>query len=305
MRVLLLGKNGQVGRELQRALAPLGEIIALDRHGHGGLVGDLNNIAGLRRTLREIKPQVIVNAAAYTAVDRAEEEQALALKLNGEAPGVLAEEAKALGALLVHYSTDYVFDGYGQKPWQESDAVAPLNVYGKSKLAGEQAIQAADCQHLIFRTSWVYAARSTNFLATMVKLIREREALKVIDDQIGAPTGAELIADITAHAISQARHNNDQQGLYHLAAGGETSWHSYATFIAQWLQYQGIDVCAAPECIEPVPTSAWPTPAQRPLNSRLDTQKLVSTFGLVLPEWQQGVVRVLQNMQYSLANKPT
>ncbi|WP_280564592.1 dTDP-4-dehydrorhamnose reductase [Chromohalobacter sp. 48-RD10] len=297
MKILLLGKNGQVGWELQRSLAPLGELIALDRHGRDGLSGDLADLDGLRRTVRELKPAVIVNAAAYTAVDRAEEEHELAACLNGDAPGVLAEEAKALGALLVHYSTDYVFDGSGNVPWKESDAPAPVNHYGASKLVGERHIQASSCRHLIFRTSWVYAARGGNFLATMTKLMRERDALQVIDDQVGSPTGAELIADVTAHAIFQALGDTAKEGLYHLAAGGETSWHGFASFIAEWLQGQGSEIQATPERIAAISTAEWPTPAVRPINSRLDTTKLERTFGLTLPPWQHGGARVLHETQ--------
>lgn len=297
MKILLLGKNGQVGWELQRALAPLGEVIALDRFGENGLTGDLADLDGLRRTVRELKPQVIVNAAAYTAVDRAEEEHDLATLVNAEAPRLLAEEAKALGALLVHYSTDYVFDGTGDAPWQETDTPGPVNHYGASKLARERRIQASGCRHLIFRTSWVYAARGSNFLAMMARLMRERDALQIINDQVGAPTGAELIADVTAHAIRQTQSDAIKEGLYHLAPAGETSWHAYATFIAEWLQGQGIEIQATPERIAPIATSEWPTPAQRPLNSRLDTTRLERAFGLTLPPWPQGVSRVLHEMQ--------
>ncbi|MGB7755389.1 MAG: dTDP-4-dehydrorhamnose reductase [Salinisphaera sp.] len=293
MTILLLGKNGQVGWELQRALAPLGELIALDRHGRGELCGDLTNPRGLRATIRALKPSVIVNAAAYTAVDRAEEEHELATRINADAPAALAEEARALDALLVHYSTDYVFDGSGDAPWLETDIPGPLNHYGASKLAGERHIQNSGCRHLIFRTSWVYAANGKNFLATMARLMREHEALQVIDDQVGAPTGAELIADVTAHAIRQLGHNESLGGLYHLVAGGETSWHGYASFIAESLQAQDIGIQTTPERIKPIPTSAWPAPAARPLNSRLDTAKLERVFGLTLPHWQQGVARAL------------
>ncbi|PRY67394.1 dTDP-4-dehydrorhamnose reductase [Halomonas ventosae] len=292
-RILLLGKNGQVGWELQRALAPLGQLIALDRHGHNGLTGDLADLDGLRATVRELKPAVIVNAAAYTAVDRAEEQHELATLINAEAPGVLAEEARALGALLVHYSTDYVIDGSGDAPWQETDTPGPVNHYGASKLAGERHIQASGCRHLIFRTSWVYAAWGNSFLSTMARLMREREALQVIDDQLGAPTGAELIADVTAHAIRQALVDQSREGLYHLAARGETSWHGYATFIAECLQGQGTVIQATPNRIAPIPTSEWPTPAARPLNSRLATTKLECAFGLTMPTWQRGVERAL------------
>ncbi|MDI5921001.1 dTDP-4-dehydrorhamnose reductase [Halomonas sp. LR5S13] len=293
MKLLLLGKNGQVGWELQRALEPLGDVVALDRHGQNSLIGDLADLDGLRATVRELNPDVIVNAAAYTAVDRAEEEHELTTLINAEAPAVLAEEARGLGALLVHYSTDYVFDGSGDEPWKESDTPGPVNHYGVSKLAGERRIQASGCRHLIFRTSWVYAARGGNFLATMARLIRERDALQVIDDQIGAPTGAELIADVTGHAIVQALGDASKEGLYHLAPAGEASWNGFATFIAKWLQVQGIAIQATPECIAPICTTEWPTPAQRPLNSRLDTTMLKRTFGLVMPHWQNGVERTL------------
>lgn len=296
-RILLLGKNGQVGWELHRSLAPLGEVIALDRHGRIGLFGDLADLDGLRRTVRELKPNVIVNAAAYTAVDRAEEERDLATLINAEAAAVLAEEARVVDALLVHYSTDYVFDGSGDAPWQESDSPGPLNHYGASKLAGDRRIQASGCRQLIFRTSWVYAARGGNFLATMARLMRERDALQVIKDQIGVPTCAELIADVTAHAIVQALSDSKKEGLYHLAPAGETSWHGFATFIAEWLQGQGIEIQATPERIMPISTSEWPTLADRPLNSRLDVAKVERTFALTMPPWKYGVARVLSETQ--------
>lgn len=297
MRILLLGKDGQVGWELQRALAPLGEVVALDRHGRNGLTGDLADLDSLRRTLRELKPEVIVNAAAYTAVDRAEEERELATLINTEAPGVLAEEVKALDALLVHYSSDYVFDGSGVVPWQETDTPGAVNHYGASKLAGERQIQASGCRHLIFRTSWVYAARGGNFLVTMARMVRERDALQVIDDQLGAPTGAELIADVTAHTLRKVGQDTSLEGLYHLAAAGETSWHGFATFIAEWLQGQGVAIQATPERIATISTAEWLTPAQRPLNSRLDTSRLERAFGLSMPPWQGGVARVLHETQ--------
>lgn len=297
MKILLLGKNGQVGWELQRALAPLGEVVALDRHGRNGLTGNLADLDGLRRTLRELKPPVIVNAAAYTAVDRAEEERELATLINTEAPRVLAEEVKALGALLVHYSTDYVFDGSGVLPWQETDTPGAVNHYGASKLAGERHIQASGCRHLIYRTSWVYSAQGSNFLATMVQMMRERDTLQVVDDQLGAPTGAELIADVTAHTLCKVGQDSSLEGLYHLAATGETSWHGFATLIAESLQEQGITIQATPERIVTISTAEWRTPAQRPLNSRLDTSRLESTFGLSMPPWQRGVARVLHETQ--------
>lgn len=296
MKILLLGKNGQVGWELQRSLAPLGEVIALDRHSQD-LCGDLTNLQGLAATVRTLRPDLIVNAAAHTAVDKAESEPELARTLNALAPGVLAHEAQKLGAWLVHYSTDYVFDGSGTKPWAEADMPAPLSVYGQTKLEGEQLIAAHCKKHLIFRTSWVYAARGGNFAKTMLRLAQERERLTVIDDQWGAPTGAELLADITAHVIRQVMGPVQQRpqdaGLYHLAASGETTWHGYAKHVlaqVQWAQ-QAIKIVANE--VAPVPTSAFPTPARRPHNSRLNTAKLQATFGLTLPPWQQGVDRML------------
>ena len=293
MKILLLGKNGQVGWEVQRSLAPLGELIALDRRGDTGLCGDLADLDGLVATVRAVRPQVIVNAAAYTAVDKAESEPELAHRINAEAPAVLAREAQACGALLVHYSTDYVFDGSGQRPWQEGDATGPLSVYGRTKLEGEQAIVQSAAAHLILRTSWVYAARGGNFAKTMLRLVQERERLTVINDQWGAPTGAELIADITAHAIAQTRQQPDKAGIYHLAPAGETTWHAYAKYvIAQARQAQEAIKIKATE-IAPIPTSAYPTPARRPHNSRLNCAKLQATFGLHLSPWQDGVCRML------------
>ena len=296
MKILLLGKNGQVGWELQRSLAPLGEVTALDRYSTD-FCGDLGNLAGLRETVQRLRPQVIVNAAAHTAVDKAESEPELARLINATAPGVLAQEAHQLGAWLVHYSTDYVFDGSGSQPWVETDTPAPLSVYGHTKLEGEQLIAQHCPKHLIFRTSWVYAARGGNFAKTMLRLARERERLTVIDDQWGAPTGAELIADVTAHAIRQVQQRpvgpHDEAGIYHLAASGHASWNSYAKHVlAQAAQAQPAIELVAKE-VAPVPTSAFPTPAMRPHNSRLNTAKLQSTFGLRLPPWQQGVDRML------------
>ena len=295
MKILLLGKNGQVGWELQRSLAPLGELIALDRHSPD-LCGDLAKLQGLADTVRAVRPDVIVNAAAHTAVDKAENEPELARALNALAPGVLAQEAAKIGALLVHYSTDYVFDGSGTRPWTETDTPAPLSVYGQTKLEGEQAIQAAGPNHLIFRTSWVYAARGENFAKTMLRLAQERERLTVIDDQFGAPTSADLLADVTAHALRQLLQRPTDAGLYHLVAGGETSWHGYANYvIAQSQRTQAAIKIVAKEVV-PVPTSAFPTPARRPRNSRMDTSKLQTTFGLKLPHWQQGVARMLDEV---------
>ncbi len=294
MKILLLGKNGQVGWQLQRALAPLGEIVALERKDAGG---DLADPQGLAAAVRAAKPQVIVNAAAYTAVDKAESEPQLARLINTEAPAALAREAAASGALLVHYSTDYVFDGSGSAPWQESDATGPLNVYGATKLAGEQAIAASGCAHLTFRTSWVYAAHGDNFIKTMLRLTAMRERLTVIDDQKGAPTGAELIADVTAHAISQTLQQPAKAGLYHLTAAGEASWFDYAQYVlalARQARPQGVKTAAGG--VQPIASSQYPAAARRPLNSRLDTRRLQAVFGLTLPHWQAGVARVLEEI---------
>ena len=292
MNILLLGKSGQVGWELQRSLAVLGRVTALD-HDSTEHCGDFANPEGVRETVRALRPDVIVNAAAYTAVDQAESEPELARRINAAAPAVLAREAAAGGALLVHYSTDYVFDGSGQRPWREDDATAPLSVYGQTKLEAEQAILASGCAHLILRTSWVYAARGGNFAKTMLRLAQERERLTVIDDQWGAPTGAELIADVSAHAIAQTRQQPGKAGIYHLAPAGETTWFQYAKHvIAQAQQAQSAIKIKATEIL-PIPTSAYPTPARRPHNSRLDTRKLQAAFGLSLPPWQRGVDRML------------
>lgn len=299
MKLLLLGRNGQVGWELQRSLAPLGELIALDRQGDAGgqgLCGDLSRLDELARTVRALRPDVIVNAAAHTAVDKAESEHGQARLLNARAPQVLAREAAQIGALLVHYSTDYVFDGSGSAARKETEATAPLSVYGSSKLEGEQLIQASGCRHLIFRTSWVYAARGGNFAKTMLRLAQEREALSVIDDQWGAPTGADLIADVTAHAIRQLQRQPGDQGLYHLVAGGETTWHAYASHVIARARELAPDRPWKVQRIAAVPTSAFPTPAQRPHNSRLNTDRLQQTFGLRLPHWQAGVDRMLQEI---------
>ncbi len=292
MKILLLGKNGQVGWELQRSLAPLGEVLALDRHSNEHC-GDLNQPERLAKTVLAWQPQVIVNAAAHTAVDKAESEPELARCLNATAPAALALAAAQIGALLVHYSTDYVFNGQGESPWQENDATGPLSVYGQTKREGEQAIVASGCAHLIFRTSWVYAARGGNFAKTMLRLAAERERLTVIDDQFGAPTGADLIADVTAHAIRASLQKPALGGLYHLVAGGETTWHGYASHVIAQARLLQPGLALKVSDIAPVPTSAFPTPAQRPLNSRLNTHKLQQAFGLTLPPWQQGVDRML------------
>ena len=292
MNILLFGKGGQVGWELQRSLSLLGQVSALD-HDSTEHCGDFSNPAGILETVRALRPNIIVNAAAHTAVDKAESEPELARLLNATTPGVLAHEAARLDACLVHYSTDYVFDGSGSRPWCETDIAAPLSVYGRTKWEGEQLIQQSGCRHLIFRTSWVYAARGGNFAKTMLRLAQERERLTVIDDQWGAPTGADLIADVTAHALRQLQHRPQDAGLYHLVAGGETNWYWYAKYvIAQAEQAQAAIKIIAND-LAPVPTSAFPTPATRPHNSRLDTSKLQTTFGLTLPHWQQGVARMI------------
>lgn len=296
MKLLVLGKDGQVGWELQRSLAPLGELVVLDREGDGSLCGDLACPDELAQTVRALRPDVIVNAAAHTAVDKAESEPQYARQLNALGVQVLAREAASLGALLVHYSTDYVFDGSGSTARTEADATGPLSVYGATKLEGEQLIQASGCRHLIFRTSWVYAARGGNFAKTMLRLAQERETLSVIDDQWGAPTGADLIADVTAHAIRQVLRQPQDAGLYHLVAGGETTWHAYASHVIGMARQLAPDRSLQVRQIQPVPTSAFPTPARRPHNSRLDTGRLQQVFGLRLPHWQAGVDRMLREI---------
>lgn len=296
MKLLLLGKNGQVGWELQRALAPLGELVACDFDSPGELRADFAQPESLAALVQRVRPDVIVNAAAHTAVDKAESEPALAQALNATAPAVLAREAAALGAWLLHYSTDYVFDGSGDQPRDEDDAPGPLSVYGRTKWEGEAAIRASGCRHLILRTSWVYAARGGNFARTMLRLAAERDELKVIDDQIGAPTGADLLADVSAHALRTLQQRPELAGTYHCVAAGHTSWHGYARFVIEWARAHGHPVKVAPEAIHPTPTRSYPTPAQRPLNSRLGTARLQAAFGLRLPPWQAGVERMLREV---------
>lgn len=291
MKILLLGKGGQVGWELQRSLAPLGELVALE-FDSTDYCGDFTHLAGLAETVRKVRPDIIVNAAAHTAVDKAESEPDLVRTINAIAPGVLADEAEKLGAWLIHYSTDYVFDGSGTTPWKETDATGPLGVYGQTKLEGEQAV--ARCsRHLIFRTSWVFAARGANFAKTMLRLAKERDELKVIADQMGAPTGAELLADVTAHAIRTVQTRPELAGLYHLAAAGETSWHGYAQFVVEEASALGETLKVSPDRILPITTADYPTPARRPANSRLNTTNLQTAFGLHLPDWKDGVRRML------------
>ncbi len=292
MKILLFGKNGQAGWELARSLAPLGEVIALDRHNEK-YCGDLTNLEGIAQTIRAVAPDIIVNAAAHTAVDKIESEETLPQIINVLAPEVMAIEAKKLNAWLVHYSTDYVFDGSGKTPWVETDATNPLNAYAKTKLESEQRIIATQCKYLIFRTSWVHASRGKNFAKMMFNLAKEHKTLKVIDDQFGAPTGAELVADVTAHAVRFALNKPELTGIYHLVASGEVTWHGYAKFVLDYCRKAGVDFKLPPSGLIAVPTSAFPTPAKRPLNSRLNTNKLQSTFNLTLPDWKIGVIHML------------
>lgn len=293
MNILLFGKTGQVGWELQRALAPLGNVIALDVHSTD-YCGDFSNPQGVADTVRRIRPDVIVNAAAHTAVDKAESEVEFARLLNMNSVEAIARAAAEIGAWVVHYSTDYVFPGTGETPWREDDATAPLNVYGETKLAGEKALQDNCAQHLIFRTSWVYAGKGNNFAKTMLRFAKEREEMSVINDQYGAPTGAELLADCTAHAIRVAFKQPEVAGLYHLVAGGTTTWYDYAALVFDEARKAGIVL--AINKLNAVPTSAYPTPARRPNNSRLNTDKFQNNFDLVLPEWEIGVKRMLTEL---------
>ena len=292
MNILLLGKGGQVGWELQRSLAVLGPVTALDFDSTEHC-GDFANPAGVAETMHALRPDVIVNATTHTAVDKAESEADFARTLNATTPGAIAQEAAKLGAWLVHYSTDYVFDGSGNRPWTETDQPAPLSVYGRTKLEGEQLIAEAGAKHLILRTSWVYAARGGNFAKTMLRLAQERERLTVIDDQWGAPTGADLLADVTAHALRHLQQHPQDAGLYHCAAAGATNWNEYAKFVIAQAQLAQPAIKIKANEIAPVPTSAFPTPAVRPHNSRLNTGKLQAAFGLQMPHWQAGVVRML------------
>lgn len=293
MNILLFGKTGQVGWELQRSLAPLGNLIALDVNSTE-YCGDFSNPEGIAETVRCIRPDVIVNAAAHTAVDKAESEPEFAALLNAKSVEAIAREAAKIDAWVVHYSTDYVFPGDGKTPWVETDNTAPLNVYGQTKLDGEIALRKNCPKHLIFRTSWVYAGKGNNFAKTMLTLAKTRQELSVINDQFGAPTGAELLADCTAHAIRIALAQPQVAGLYHLVAGGETCWHDYAALVFAEAREAGVEL--ALNTLNPVATESFPTPAKRPHNSRLNTEKFQHTFGLVLPDWELGVKRMLAEL---------
>lgn len=293
-RILLTGKNGQVGFELQRSLAPLGEVVSV-----GSAECDLADAQSVRELVRQVQPTLIVNPAAYTAVDKAESEADRARAVNTVAPGVLGEEAHRLGSPVIHYSTDYVYDGNKNSPYLETDATGPQSVYGRTKLEGEQALTAATPRHVILRTSWVVGAHGGNFAKTMLRLAGDREELKVVADQFGAPTSAALIADVTAHVVRQWLRDGSERfpfGAYHLAAAGETCWHEYARFVIGEAIGLGRSLKATPERVHPIPASAYPTPAKRPHNSRLDTTKLREAFGLYLPHWQTGVRHILQQI---------
>jgi dTDP-4-dehydrorhamnose reductase len=296
VKILLFGANGQVGWELRRSLAPLGELVALGSEGADGLAGDFLDPAGVSATVDRVRPGLVVNAAAYTAVDKAESDADRALTINALAPEAIAQAARRVGAPVVHYSTDYVFDGSGSRPWREDDVPAPLNVYGRTKLEGERRIAAAQPQHLILRTSWVFAARGANFASTMLRLARERDRLSVVDDQFGAPTGAELLADATAHAVRSLLRDPTLAGPYHVTASGETTWHGYACFLVGKAQQAGEVFKSGPQQVLPVPSSAFPAPARRPHNSRLDSTRFRTTFGLTLPPWETGVARMLDEL---------
>lgn len=293
MRLLLLGANGQVGWELQRALAPVADVVALGRQ-----QADFTKPSKLAKIVRDAAPDIIVNAAAYTAVDRAQSEPEIANLINAESVATLAEAAAQRNGWLIHYSTDYVFDGTGKRPRLETDPTNPLNVYGQTKRDGELAIIASNCSHIILRTSWVYSARGANFIRTMLRLASDRTELSVVTDQWGAPTGAELIADATAHVVRKVQVQNGKSlsGIYHLVAGGETNWCDYTRFILKYAASAGFTLSCSPDSVVPVPAAAYPTSAPRPLNSRLNTKKIKDAFGIVLPDWREGVSRALTEM---------
>lgn len=290
MKILLIGKNGQVGWELQRSLSTLGELVAVDFF-DTELCGDLTKPEGIVQTICSVKPDVVVNAAAYTAVDKAESERELSQLLNADSVEVIAKETAKLGALLIHYSTDYVFNGAGDHYRLEDEQPAPLNVYGETKLSGEIAVVTYNPCHFIFRTSWVYSTRGANFTKTMLRLAKEKDQLSIINDQHGAPTGAELLADCTAIAIRAESANKSLYGTYHLVASGETTWCDYAQFVFDVAREKGIEL--AIKDVNGIPTTAYPTPAKRPLNSRLSNEKFQRAFSVAIPDWRQGVERVV------------
>lgn len=298
MRLLLLGGNGQVGRELRRSLLPLGEVVVATRDGgDADAAADLDAPAALAGLVARIAPDVVVNAAAYTAVDKAETDGEAAFRANAEAPGVIATACAAIDALLVHYSTDYVFDGSGTRPYREDDATAPLGAYGASKRAGEEAIRASGARHAILRTAWVYAAHGRNFLLTMLRLAGERDELRVVADQVGAPTPAAWIADATAQLIRHGvgGHGATGSGTWHLVAGGETDWHGFAEAIVQEAHARGL-VARMPR-VTAIASSDYPTPAKRPAYSVLDTSRLRRDFGIVPPDWREGLRRTLDELR--------
>ena len=293
MKLLVTGSRGQVGWELARSLQPLGEVIALDRQR-----ADLGDPAALRAIVEEIRPQVIVNAAAYTAVDKAEQDQATAQTINAQAPSILAEQAARNGALLVHYSTDYVFDGSKSQPYSEDDAPNPVNVYGHTKLEGERAIAAQGADWLVLRTSWVYSARGGNFPRTMLRLAQERDKLSVVNDQVGAPTSSRFIADATAQivfrALAERKAGQFTSGVFHLTSAGETSWHGLAEAVIGGARARGAPIRI--QQIAGIPGSQYPTPARRPMNSRLDLARVQSRFGVTPPDWRTGIELLLDEL---------
>lgn len=292
MKILLTGKDGQVGFELQRALAPLGTLVAVGRDSC-----DLANEAALRALVREVRPDVIVNSAAYTAVDKAEADQAPAFAINTEAPRILGEEAARLDGLVLHFSTDYVFNGEQDRPYAEHDVPDPRNVYGLSKYRGELALADACARHLVLRTSWVLGAHGSNFARTVLRLGAERDSFGVVADQYGAPTSAALLADLCAHLLRQYGRSADVPfGTYHVAASGTTTWYDYARFVLAEAHAAGTPLKAGPDAVLALETQAYPTPAKRPRSSRLDTALFCTTFGVRLPPWEEGVRQVLQQI---------
>ncbi|MDH5668392.1 MAG: dTDP-4-dehydrorhamnose reductase [Nitrospira sp.] len=294
MKIALFGKDGQVGWELQRSLSIVGEVLATEQDEL-----DFERPDSLREWIRRHRPDAIVNAAAYTAVDQAESEPEKAERINAEAVGIMAEEARRLNAWLIHYSTDYVFDGTKATPYEEEDKANPLSVYGRTKWEGEEAIRSCHDRHIIFRTSWVFASRGKNFIKTILRLAKEKESLRIIADQWGAPTSAELLADVTAlalHRVLGGESESHLSGTYHLVAAGETTWHEYARYVLALAQACGATLKIGPEAVTPIPTEAYPLPAKRPKNSRLSTAKVAQAFGVCVPDWQYHVRRSVDEL---------